>query len=455
MPFQDAASVMIARPAPGGFQVAMLERNPSLRFLGGFWVFAGGRVDEGEQPLGCAVREAAEECGVALAPEQLVLAGRWKVPPYAPLRYDTRFFLARVAADATLTPDGEEITAAEWLRPVEILERWAADEALLAPPTRVSLEALRRAESDCEAPGWLEDTAAGVAASHPAEGEWPGFIDFRPGLRMLLVRTPTLPPATHTNCLVVGCGSELVVIDPASPYPEEQARLDQLLDELAERGQRVREVLLTHHHHDHCSGAEHLARRLGVPIAAHANTWARLEGRVPVDRPIEDGELLELPADLPGARPRRLRAILTEGHADGHLVFLEEETQSLIAGDMVAGVGTIVIDPPEGRMGEYLRSLRRVADLDAHLLYPSHGPPIGDPRAYAEHYIAHRLERERKVVAALQELGPCSVTDLVPRAYDDKPPQVYPLAARAALAHLEKLVEDGRARVKDEEWALV
>ncbi|HBP17570.1 MAG TPA: NUDIX hydrolase, partial [Planctomycetes bacterium] len=93
--------------------------------------------------------------------------------------------------------------------------------------------------------------------------------------------------------------------------------------------------------------------------------------------------------------------------------------------------------------------------LDARLLYPSHGPPIGDPRGYAEHYIAHRLERERKVVAALEELGPCSVTDLVPRAYDDKPPQVYPLAARAALAHLEKLVEDGRARVVDEEWALV
>lgn len=455
MAFEPAASVMIVRPAAEGFQVAMLERNPSLRFLGGFWVFAGGRQEADEQARECAAREAAEECGLRLDPGALLPAGRWKVPPYAPLRYDTRFFLARVSADATLTPDGQEITRAEWLRPGEVLERWASDAALLAPPTRVSLEALAAAEPDCEAEGWLERCAAAVAASHPAEGEWPGFIDFRPGLRMLLVRTPTIPPATHTNCLVVGCGSELVVIDPASPYPEERARLDALLDELAARGQRVREVLLTHHHPDHCSGAEHLARRLGVPIAAHANTWARLEGRVPVDRPIEDGERIELPADLPGARPRRLRAILTEGHADGHLVFLEEETQSLIAGDMVAGVGTIVVDPPEGRMGEYLRSLRRVADLDARLLYPSHGPPIGDPRAYAEHYIAHRLERERKVLAALEELGPCSVVDLVPRAYDDKPPQVYPLAARAALAHLEKLAEDGRAQVVDEEWALV
>ena len=460
MPFKDAASVMIVRPAVGGFQVAMLERSSKLPFLGGFWVFAGGRLEEGETPLACALREAEEECGLPLAPEGVVEAGRWKVPPYAPVRYDTRFFLTRVGADARLVPDGAgdeegEIVAAEWLRPGEVLDRWAQDEALLAPPTRVSLEALAKAGADCEAEGWLSESAALVAASHPAEGEWPGWIDFRPGIRMLLVRTPTLPPATHTNCLVVGCGSELVVIDPASPYPEEQARLDGLLDELASRGQRVREVLLTHHHHDHCSGAEHLARRLGVPIAAHANTWARLEGRVPVDRPIEDGERIELPADLPGARARRLRAILTEGHADGHLVFLEEETQSLIAGDMVAGVGTIVIDPPEGRMGEYLRSLRRVADLDARLLYPSHGPPVGDPRGYAEHYIAHRLERERKVVAALEELGPCSVTDLVPRAYDDKPPQVYPLAARAALAHLEKLVEDGRARVVDEEWALV
>ena len=110
-----------------------------------------------------------------------------------------------------------------------------------------------------------------------------------------------------------------------------------------------------------------------------------------------------------------------------------------------AGVGTILAAPPEGRMGDYLLSLRRPADLGADLLYPSHGPPIGDPAAYAEHYIAHRLAREAKVLAALEACGPCEVEALLPLAYDDKPPEVYPLAKGAAWAHLEKLELEGRA----------
>ncbi|MGE0712527.1 MAG: MBL fold metallo-hydrolase [Planctomycetota bacterium] len=499
--FLPAATVVAVRPAPGGCEVALLQRNPRLRFLGGFWVFPGGRADPGEDLALAALREALEEAALALVPggdalslprrralqdallderaplgaalasaglaadpSRLLPCGRWKTPPFGPERYDTRFFLAAVepgcelaihAGDpATPEPDGE-LVAAAWLRPEDLLARWARDEALLAPPTRVTLEALAAQAAGLFAPGGLARASAAIAAAHPADGEWTGFIDFRPGLRLLPVRTPTLPPATHTNCLVVGCGSEVVVIDPASPYPEERAALDARLDELAAAGQRVREVLLTHHHHDHCSGAEHLADRLGVPIAAHARTWARLEGRVRVDRPLEDGETIELPADLPGARPRRLRAILTEGHADGHLIYLEEVTRSLIAGDLVAGVGTIVVDPPEGRLGDYLASLRRAAALDAALLYPSHGPPIGDPRAYCEHYVAHRLEREAKLLTALRELGPCPVEDLLPRAYDDKPPSVYPLAARAALAHLIKLEEDGVAARDAEVWSLL
>src|SRR5690349_21095708 len=103
------------------------------------------------------------------------------------------------------------------------------------------------------------------------------------GVRRQSLRTPTLPPAAHTGCYVVGPSTgtgALVVIDPASPYPEEQATLDAVLDREAAEGRRVAVIALTHHHGDHVGGVAHLAARLGCPVAAHAETAARV--RFPV-----------------------------------------------------------------------------------------------------------------------------------------------------------------------------
>jgi len=261
-------------------------------------------------------------------------------------------------------------------------------------------------------------------------------------VRMFPVRTPTLPPATHTNCYIVG-DRELVVIEPASPWPDEQARLDAWLDALAGQGRRVREILLTHHHQDHVGGVDHLRRRLGVPVAAHRATAELVRSRFPVDRLIEDGEVLVLDRGKPGER--RLRAIFTPGHAPGHLCFLEEVTHVLIAGDMVAGVGFIVIDPPEGDMALYLASLARMKAFGARALYPAHGLPIADTGARLDEYVKHRLAREAKVASALStEERPLS--ELLPIVYGDTPLFLHPIAARSLLAHLQKLRADGRAR---------
>jgi endoribonuclease LACTB2 len=490
--FRPAATVLVVRASetPSGVQIALMHRSPTLRFLGNFWVFPGGKVDRGEEPAFAALREAFEESGLLLVPggesvpeaeraakqrallasevsfesvvegfglslsfERLTRCGGWRTPPFGPVRFDTTFFIAAVAADASLDVVEGELDHAEWLDPVEAVARWRRDEALLAPPTRVTLEALiatpRPADQTLEA--WLPEAAAAIGASHPADGEFWGCIDFRPGLRLVLLRTPTLPPATHTNCLIVGDGSEVVVIDAASPYEDEQQRLDGIIDALAADGRSVRELILTHHHHDHSSGAQVLADRLGVGIAAHERTRELLAGKVTVTRTLSDGELIELPADLPNSRPRRLRVWLTEGHADGHLVFHEEETGSVIAGDMVAGIGTILVDPPEGKMALYLESLAKLKALNGSLIYPSHGPPIGAPASYVQHIIDHRLAREAKVLGALQG-GPSDIDGLLPKAYDDKPPAIYPLAARAALAHLEKLEHEGAVARDGDVW---
>jgi glyoxylase-like metal-dependent hydrolase (beta-lactamase superfamily II) len=265
-------------------------------------------------------------------------------------------------------------------------------------------------------------------------------------LRSVAVRTPTLPPATHTNVYLLGRG-RVAVVDPASPYAEEQAALDAALDALHKAGEQVVEVLLTHHHVDHVSGATHLATRLGVPIAAHAATAAKLRGRVAVGREIADGELLPY-------GPDGMRAMWTPGHAPGHLCFVDARSNAIVAGDMVASVGTIIIEPEDdGDMALYLESLRALRALEPRVLLPSHGPPIEAANAKLDFYVAHRLEREARVLAALSA-EPRTLEALVPPAYPDVPPAIYGLAARSLLAHLRKLEREGRAVEQAGAWRL-
>jgi len=275
---------------------------------------------------------------------------------------------------------------------------------------------------------------AGFAVPPPPAGEAAEGVRVRP------LRTPTLPPAAHTACYVVGPAEGqggLVVVDPASPYPDEQLALDAWLDGEAAAGRPVVTIALTHHHGDHVGGAAHLAARLGVPIAAHAETARRLGAEVPVDRLLDDGDVLE-------AGGVTARAVFTPGHAPGHLCFAVGD--ALIAGDMVAGVGTILIDPGEGDMAVYLASLARMQALAPARLLPAHGPVILDAPAKLREYVAHRLMREAKVAAALASAGVARASELVPLAYADTPPPLWPLAERSLLAHLGKLERDGRAR---------
>jgi endoribonuclease LACTB2 len=269
-----------------------------------------------------------------------------------------------------------------------------------------------------------------------------------PWIRVLPLRTPTLPPATRTNCYLIGDAASAVVIDPATPYADEQARLDAWLEELCIR---VTEIVLTHHHVDHVADATRLAAKLGgVPVAAHAETAARVRGRVAVTRTLDDGARLDY-------GPRGLRAVFTPGHAPGHLCFVDEAAGAIVAGDMVASIGTIIVEPDDGGdMRVYLESLRRLrreVDAGAATLLPAHGPPITDGGARLDFYVAHRLEREGRVVAALGD-APAELTALVPAAYPDVAPAVYPLAARSLLAHLQKLEYEGRARRhEDGRWS--
>ena len=144
----------------------------------------------------------------------------------------------------------------------------------------------------------------------------------------------------------------------------------------------------------------------------------------------------------------RLEVLHTPGHAPGHVCLWDAALRAVVVGDMVASVGTILIEPIDGDMVAYLAQLERLAALDALLALPAHGEPIHEPSVLFRGYIRHRLLREAKIAAALESAGPsgATATELVPIAYADTDPALHPIAALSLAAHLVKLVRDGRAR---------
>jgi len=156
-----AATVVLLRDGTHGLELLLLQRNPELAFLGGAWVFPGGRIDASDFESGqasdlaaaarrAAVREVHEEAGIHVEPESLVLLSYWVPPPQAPKRFATWFFLA-CADRVEVRVDGQEIHAHRWLRAQEALDAQRAGEIILAPPTFISIHSLLPFRSTKEA----------------------------------------------------------------------------------------------------------------------------------------------------------------------------------------------------------------------------------------------------------------------------------------------------------------
>jgi glyoxylase-like metal-dependent hydrolase (beta-lactamase superfamily II) len=266
------------------------------------------------------------------------------------------------------------------------------------------------------------------------------FRQLAPELARLRAPNPGPMTGRGTNTYLLGA-DEVIVIDPG---PELDVHIDSILRHAAGP---IRLILTTHTHRDHSPAAHALAARCGAVVAGMpAPSCGRQDTAYAPDRVLRDGELVT-------AGAVDLLAVHTPGHASNHLCFWQPESGTLFSGDHIIAGSTVVIDPPDGDMGQYLCSLQKIRALGARCIMPGHGEPLTDPEAAIDALTAHRLGREAKVTAALPVGAACSLDALTVAVYDDVDPRLHPVAARSLLAHLLKLEAENRAtRDDDGRW---
>ena len=278
-----------------------------------------------------------------------------------------------------------------------------------------------------------------------------------PLIRRVTAENPGPFTFKGTGTYIVGRG-KVAVIDPGPDLPD---HLEAILAAIP--GETVSHIVITHHHSDHSPLARALSKATGARVwgravakadAVDAPQTVRLEAGfddfVP-DVPLAGGEIIK------GAG-WTLEAIHTPGHTSNHICYALMEENALFSGDHIMGWSTTVITPPDGDMGDYLRSLQTVRDRGFSTLWPTHGPPVSVPAPFIAAYAAHRLDRERQILDRLAA-GDRTIKAMVPVIYAAVDPRLHAPAAHSVLAHMIELVKSGRvhtiaAPTLDSEYSL-
>jgi glyoxylase-like metal-dependent hydrolase (beta-lactamase superfamily II) len=253
--------------------------------------------------------------------------------------------------------------------------------------------------------------------SHPLSGQ---LRPVTPYASVLLARNPSPMTLDGTNTWLLRTpGSEsCLVIDPGPDDPEH-------LRAVVTAAGEVTEILLTHGHLDHSAGAAALRALTRAPVRA-LDPAQRLGGEG-----LSEG-------DVVAAAGVELRVLATPGHSSDSLCFAVGD--AVLTGDTVLGRGTTVVAHPDGRLGDYLDSLRRLHELGTRAVLPGHGPELPDLAAITAAYLAHREERLDQIRAALDDLGPdAAAMDVVRVVYADVDPVLWPAAELSVRAQLEYL----------------
>lgn len=418
-----------------------------------------------------------EDAGLRLALDQLFWLSHWVTDRDLPKRFDTCFFMARMPEHQRPEADRKEQFEPVWINPARGLELHEQGQFNIIFPTIRTLrrlakfrdteeilahtQAQRKIVVSCPRAGWVGGQLQRFSEEEPPFGELElvspdgraeHHLDWQservvPLLRQVARLTAPNPgPMTGpgTNTYFIGAPGNWFVIDPG---PADSGHIERILGHV---GTGLKAIICTHGHPDHVPAAWTLQQETGAPVLGRASgPNFRREWTFRPDRQLEDGERLR-------TGDSTLRILHTPGHAEHHVCLLLEEDGLLFSGDHILCGSTTVISPPDGDMLAYIRSLERLAREPFEFILPAHGHVMSRGKDEVARLIAHRLLREEKVIAALLATGGGTLDDLVPLAYDDVDPIIYPIAKSSLLAHLLKLRDEGRAReARSQRWELI
>jgi glyoxylase-like metal-dependent hydrolase (beta-lactamase superfamily II) len=266
-------------------------------------------------------------------------------------------------------------------------------------------------------------------------------VPLSPLIRRIVCNNPSAFTFKGTCTYLVGHG-DVGLIDPG---PDDASHFEAILSALA--GEKLRHILVTHRHMDHSPLAARLKEQTGATvIAAKASFQDAAEGATRLDASIDrafmpdqviaHGEVVE-------GSGWTLEAVFTPGHLSDHTAFALREEQALFSGDHVMAWATSVVAPPEGNMGDYMRSLKLLLERDDHIYYPGHGPSRVKPKALVRGYLGHRRMREKAILAQVRAARH-TLPEIVRAVYADLDPKLMGGAALSTHAHLLHLIEQGR-----------
>ncbi|RZD41159.1 MAG: hypothetical protein CXT70_04995 [Methanobacteriota archaeon] len=465
---------MITRDGIDGVEVLLGRRAQSMPAFPEYWAFPGGglsRVDKlaveeldqlngtNAAAIAAIMREIVEELGFACDNGKIIAVdsmarnlvvkdkANWldqvkqgnipcdttgirhissrTTPPFGPVLFENTFLHIHGGSIGEV-PQASIVGQTEfveftWKTAEQLLAKWQQYEMKIAPPVVTLLMQLKRTLAQFD--GDM------ILSAEEMERQQIGrrSILFAHGVEVVPVKTATLPPADHTNSYLIGDpDGDFVLVDPAARMRE---GMEQLATAVERHNGNLVAIVFTHPHSDHLGDFDLLREAFDVPIWASQETASQIS----CQRILVDGEILQL-------GKQNWQVLQTPGHHPGHICLFGDA--GLVAGDMVAGIGTILIPPNEGDMDQYLQQLQRLIDLKPHLIFPSHGPVIPLPQKKLTYYLNHRAD------------GNQSLAQIAKIAYQDSP-DAHPLLAQdQTLSHLLSHQRNGHIRQQENNWKM-
>lgn len=425
--------------------VFLIKRKNNLPAFPGYLSFPGGKIDKQDHEKTAAgnifsqhpqvlitalIREVLEETSYNLEAninniEEIIYLGEAIAPSFNPVRFNNHYFqiILREKPHSFELCD-HEIEWGKWLSKTAAYALISTSKTMAVPPTRKVLELFGK--------NIKFETPLDFRLPYDPESQVP-WIEVIGGVTQFMPLSCTLPPANRTNCFLIGD----ILIDPS---PRDLEEFEKIKNSLATF--QYESILITHHHPDHHQFAPELAREKKLPIFLSQKTEELIKNRINEDyfngielNFIEDGDLIGNYQGHP------LKVLAVPGHDAGQIALAPIDYSWVLVGDLIQGIGTVVISEPEGDMQEYFLSLEKVISLNPAAILPSHGIPLGGTFKLKQ-TLEHRKAREQQILELHQQGH--DIEKVVDEIYKGLDPGLRRYAVKTVHAHLKKLKNEGK-----------